>query len=391
MTRAVIVGAGAFGVSTALELRARGFDVIVVDPGPLPHPDAATNDLTKLVRGDYGGDLLYTDLFESAVPRWREDDRRRVANGERALFHETGFLVLSSEPMCPGGFEYDSHAALVGRGYPLERLDGAAIRRRFPVLGEGAFSDGYYNPVGGWAESGAVLASEVNRARRAGIGFEEGCRVASLVESAGRTTGVRLASGRELEADVVVVAAGTWTATLLPELGDCLRSTGHPVFVFRPERPERFSPPSFVPWAADIGRTGWYGFALTGDGVVKVANHGPGLAQHPDLPRHLADGDEARCRTFLRSALPELAEAAVVATRLCFYGDSFDGDFVVAAHPERPGVVVAAGDSGHAFKFMPVLGELVADAVEGRENMTTHRFRFRERGSPRAEQARCRQ
>jgi glycine/D-amino acid oxidase-like deaminating enzyme len=81
----------------------------------------------------------------------------------------------------------------------------------------------------------------------------------------------------------------------------------------------------------------------------------------------------------------------VVATRLCPYCDTADEDFWIAAHPERAGLTVAGGGSGHGFKFAPVLGPIIADAVEGKSNATSEKFRWRpevkmERG---LEAARC--
>jgi sarcosine oxidase/L-pipecolate oxidase len=389
--KVVVVGAGAFGVTTALELSARGFEVVVVCPGPVPHPDAATTDLSKLVRADYGCDTFYTELMERGFARWRAWNEQWVSEGGRALFHETGFLLLASEPLREGAFEHDSFSLLSARGYPLERLDERSLARRFPVLRPGKFVDGYYNPVGGWAESGAVLEAVFRRARRENVRVEEGFRMHALVEASGRVTGVRALDGRVEEGDVVVVAAGTWTPKLVPELADRILSRGQPVFVFRPRDASPFEPPRFVPWAADIGRTGWYGFAANAEGLVKVANHGAGRLQDPDAPRAVASTDEARFRAFLRDALPSLETAPLASTRLCFYSDTFDGDFLIDRHPERPGLVVASGGSGHAFKFMPMLGELVADCVEGKSNPFASRFRWRELAPARAEQARCRE
>lgn len=72
-------------------------------------------------------------------------------------------------------------------------------------------------------------------------------------------------------------------------------------------------------------------------------------------------------RTFLDPYLPELRENGlhVTGTRLCWYTDSFDNQFVVDAVPGKAGVMIATGGSGHAFKFLPVLGSFVADRIEG--------------------------
>jgi glycine/D-amino acid oxidase-like deaminating enzyme len=100
----------------------------------------------------------------------------------------------------------------------------------------------------------------------------------------------------------------------------------------------------------------------------------------PDSPERVVTAeDEKNLREFLASTFPSLADAPIVYTRVCMYCDTHDGHFWIARDPEREGLVVAAGDSGHGFKFAPVLGEIIADAVEGK-----HRNKFRWRPEVRA-------
>jgi glycine/D-amino acid oxidase-like deaminating enzyme len=143
--------------------------------------------------------------------------------------------------------------------------------------------------------------------------------------------------------------------------------------------PVRCSPPHFVVFGADSSRTGWYGFPAHPDtGVVKIANHGPGWPVNPVCdPRTVDDRYVQRLRKFLGDTFPELADAPVVSMRCCLYCDTPDEHFWISRHPENPVLTVAAGDSGHAFKFAPVLGRLIADAVEGRSNSTGDRFAWR--------------
>ena len=98
----------------------------------------------------------------------------------------------------------------------------------------------------------------------------------------------------------------------------------------------------------------------------------------PDSPeRVVTPEDEKNLREFLASTLPSLADAPIVYSRVCMYCDTHDGHFWIARDPEREGLVVAAGDSGHGFKFAPVLGEIIADAVEGKHNPLLDKFRWR--------------
>jgi glycine/D-amino acid oxidase-like deaminating enzyme len=191
--------------------------------------------------------------------------------------------------------------------------------------------------------------------------------------------GVETSTGDRFQAQIVIVAAGTWTHVLLPELGSVMRSVGQPVFHLRPNEPELFTAPSFTVFTADIERSGWYGFPLhPREGVVKVANHGPGVQLDPERgARDVTPGDIRALRTFLAETFPALAAAPITSTRLCLYCDTLDEHFWIDRHPEKEGLVVAAGGSGHGFKFGPLLGSLIADVVEGRPNPFAGRFRWR--------------
>ena len=70
------------------------------------------------------------------------------------------------------------------------------------------------------------------------------------------------------------------------------------------------------------------------------------------------------------------------------YCDAFDGNLLIGHDPSREGLVVASGGSGHGFKFAPLLGEVIADAVEHRPNKWGARFSWREAGALTTEEAR---
>jgi glycine/D-amino acid oxidase-like deaminating enzyme len=365
--RVLVIGGGIFGITAALELRARACDVTLVDPGPLPHPLAESTDISKIVRCDYGADEEYTLLGERALEGWR----RWNATWRTARFHETGVMFLTRTPLAPGSFEHSSYTLLARRGHRVERLDAAAIAARFPAYRPGLYVDGYFHREGGWAESGAVVAQLVRDAIDAGVTVRGDCTIDRLVDNGA------LAGDELLPADATLVCAGAWTPKLVPDLASFLRATGQPVFHLQPADPTLFAPARFPVFGADIARTGYYGFPLHRDGVVKIANHGTGIDLAPDDPRHVTSSQESALRDMLRESFPALADAPIVHRRLCVYSDTRDADFWIARHPDRPDLTVATGGSGHGFKFAPVLGELIADAVVGRTNRFSHKFRWR--------------
>jgi glycine/D-amino acid oxidase-like deaminating enzyme len=136
-------------------------------------------------------------------------------------------------------------------------------------------------------------------------------------------------------------------------------------------------------FGADITTSGYYGFPINRDGVVKIANHGLGREISPESPeRAVTPEDEENLRKFLATTFPALADAPIVYSRVCMYCDTHDGDFWIARDPEREGLVIAAGDCGHGFKFAPVLGEIIADAVEQKPNPILQKFRWRTEVQP---------
>jgi len=372
--RTIIVGGGINGVAAAIELKKRGHQVTLIDPGPLPHPLAASTDISKAVRAAYGADDDYTELAERSIRTWRQwNDELGVK-----LYHEVGFLFLCKRTMEPGHFEYESFQRLERRGHKVERLNPARLRERFPAWDGEVYEDGFLDVEAGYVESGQVVATLIDRAKSLGVELREGSRFASLDEKNGRVKGVVLNDGQHLAADIVTMAVGAWTPYLLPFTRNFFRTTGHAVFHLKPREPELFAPQLFPVFADDITATGYYGFPLNRDGVVKVANHGPGREMSPDSSqREVTPEDESSLRKFLRHALPRLADAPIVHTRVCLYCDTNDGDFWIARDPERSGLIVATGDNGHGFKFAPVLGEIIADAVEEKSNPFLQKFRWR--------------
>jgi glycine/D-amino acid oxidase-like deaminating enzyme len=381
----LILGGGCFGLTAALELRARGWRVTLIDQGSLPHPDAASTDISKVVRMDYAQDEQHTAMGELSLQRWREWNAR----WDEDLYHEVGFLVMSRDLMQPGGFEHDSRQFLTARGHTLRHTSAEMLRELHPAWNHAVYQEGYLNPTGGWVESGRVISRLAADARAAGITLIENVPQPHPLFEGSRCTGITSATGQTWLADAVLVTAGAWTPTLLPHLQEVMWATAQTVFHFQPQDPRPFTPPQFPVWGADIGKTGWYGFPANAAGLVKVANHGPGRRVNASDPRTLPTGEEVRYRAFLRETFPTLADAPLHSTRVCLYCDTFDGAFWIDHDPGHPGLIIAAGDSGHAFKFTPVLGEIIADVVERKPNPWAQRYRWREKTATSSDGARA--
>jgi sarcosine oxidase len=100
---------------------------------------------------------------------------------------------------------------------------------------------------------------------------------------------------------------------------------------------------------------------------LKLALHGDLRRTDPDhVDRTVQPADEATFRPCLERYMPA-ANGPVLAMRTCLYENSPDEHFILGLHPAHDRVVVAAGFSGHGFKFASVIGEALADlALDGR-------------------------
>ncbi len=363
-----------FGVTAALELTLRGHEVALVDQGPPPFVLAASTDISKVVRMEYGSDAFFMALAEEAMDGF-DDWNQRLS---RPFYHQTGVLMLSRSMMTEGSFEHDSWRMLLERGHSPERIQSDDLTRRFPVWNETAYADGFFHQRGGWVESGALIGELFELALQRGVRFIQGA-VTSVLMRNGRCEGVALQDGTSLHAGRTLLACGAWTTKLLPELDPFFRSSGHPVFHLRPANPAQFTPPAFTVFTADIAETGWYGFAThPSENVVKIGRHGTGLTIDPvSDAREVLDDDETSLRAFLAASLPDLADAKIVYTRRCLYADTMDADYWIDRHPQIPNLSVASGGSGHGFKMAPIMGGLIANMMEGKKDTRLDRFRWR--------------
>ncbi|KAF9526632.1 FAD dependent oxidoreductase [Crepidotus variabilis] len=398
-SRIVIVGAGCFGLSTAHHLLLRGYtDVTVLDRSTtLPAPDAASNDLNRIVRSSYA-DLFYAELAREAISSWK--DREKWGD----IYDESGLLLLG---LSPAKSEVDNHPYAdksyhndVVLGSRLNNLpNGEAIREVFPPdVRTGTFeqSAGYLNLDSGWANAGKGLrrlmqhietlngrilpGKEVNKILRHSVEQPKEVSPAKQ-QAAGKISGVQCADGSIVLADLVVIATGSWTPSAFTDLdlGKVCLATGQPVAMIQLSK-EEAEIYRRCPVILDFS-SGFYIFPPNEDHIVKMAQNSPGythfgIIDQISTPRTItSDPDQGLCiprtvlqvfRKHLKNIYPDLALKPFSATRLCWYTDTADEDWLIGRRPSDPSVVFATGGSGHAYKFLPVIGRLVADLIEGK-------------------------
>lgn len=175
--------------------------------------------------------------------------------------------------------------------------------------------------------------------------------------------------------DRLVVTAGAWTSYVLPALADKLKVTRQTIAWFHTRQPERFAPEHFPCWLLDEHTSGdvFYGFpqlnpdAFGAPAGLKIALHNPGQPVDPDhCEREVSEQEAAKMQSFMDRYMPG-QRVGISMLKSCLYTYSPDEHFVIDVLPDSDGkVVVAAGFSGHGFKFVPVIGQILADlAIQG--------------------------
>jgi glycine/D-amino acid oxidase-like deaminating enzyme len=170
-------------------------------------------------------------------------------------------------------------------------------------------------------------------------------------------------------ADSTICCCGPWLPKVFPDLlGDLIIPTRQEVFFFgTPSGDDRFVPPHLPVWIDFEDPRGPYGFPDLEARGVKLAFHRHGPAFDPDCDDRVPSAAGiTEARAFLGERFPALCDAPLTEARVCQYENTSNGDFLIDRHPEREGVWIVGGGSGHGFKHGPAVGEYVCDRVLGR-------------------------
>ena len=368
---AVVIGAGVFGAWTASYLLRAGQRVLLVDKYGPASARASSGGETRVIRMAYGPDEIYTRMSQLSLPAWT-GFFSRIRNPD--LFRQAGVLWLAAAEDASAAA---SVAVLTRNAIRHEVLDHSTLKQRYPQMAV---------PPGGWGifepESGGLLARRAVQAivedlLQAGVEF----RLAAVDPPVGdpHLAEIRTDSGEAIRADRFVFACGPWLGSVLPDvLGGRIFPTRQEVFYFGTAGDRRFSPPDLPIWL-DFG-LGYYGFPDIDGRGFKVAHDAHGEAFDPDtLERLPTPARIEHARGFLAQRFPALAAAPLLATEVCQYENTWNGDFVIDRHPAFDNVWIAGGGSGHGFKHGPAVGaylvrRMLDDAqAEPRFNIATKR------------------
>lgn len=385
----VVIGAGIFGLSTALAYAKRSPDshITVIDRFEPPVPDGSSVDTTRCLRFDYTNPL-YAKLSHEATEMIRHD---AVLS---PLFHQVGMTFVFDGKMDKWGVHWNSQLKNIQSAtdnFKLVEGSGAVFSNIHGTTEGHSAADTRWNQAYTNFDAGFIEADNAMRV------YYEKCKCYPQIHflfdevknvtfepGSNRANGVQLTSGRTINAQLVIVAAGAWSAKLV-NLENICNMTCIEVGWFNVTEDEE---------------NRWKNMSITTNlstGVnifpplrreVKVLRRSPGYLNtveipHPD-PQHVGtqvishprtqisnprdwmpEGAEEELRLNLKEIMPSLAERKFSKTKMCWLTQTKTANFLIDFHPGLENVLLVTGGSAHAWKFLPVIGDKVVDLLEG--------------------------
>ncbi|HTV92702.1 MAG TPA: N-methyl-L-tryptophan oxidase [Verrucomicrobiae bacterium] len=352
----VVLGLGGMGSAVAAHAARRGLRVAGFEQFPLVHERGSSTGRTRIIRKAYFEDAAYVPLLERAYTLWRELEER----SQTALLDLFGVLMLGQPDSVTVAGVTKAAAAY---DIAIEHLDAAQLRVRYPRIDAEANEVGVFEPDAGVVFPERAIATHLNDARDAGAALYDEVRIRGY-ERTGDRIRIHFDGDEPVSAARVAVCGGAWTNDLLPHLQLPLRVQRNVQYWFAPSLP--CGPqelPAFFLERASL-RAPLYAIPDLGDGF-KVAFHGYGeTTRADDLDREVRTGEIEAMRETLAKLMPDttmtLRDAAA-----CMYTLTPDGNFAIGRDPQNPNVVIACGFSGHGFKFVPAIGEIVTQLLLG--------------------------
>jgi len=357
--RVAVIGAGAFGGWTALELVRRGARVTLVDAWGPGNVRASSGGETRVIRAGYGSRAVYTRMAVRALALWRAHDERFG----RGFFRTTGALWMFGKD---DGFGKASLATLRAERVAMDELSPAVAQRRWPQIDFTGITSILVEPGAGYLLARRACEHVVERVVAEGGEYRQAA-VASPVRMTGALTSLPVTGGAPLSADVFVFACGPWLGSLFPDVvGKHVTPTRQDVFYFgTPAGDARFTEDAMPVWV-DFGSRLIYGIPGNANRGFKVADDTAGPVFDPTTgQRDVTAAGVKAAGAFLARRFPALATAPLLGSEVCQYEASPDSNYIIDRHPAASNVWIVGGGSGHGFKMGPAMGELVASLVTG--------------------------
>ncbi len=362
----LVIGLGAMGSATVLQLAERGLSVIGIDQYAPPHDRGSTHGESRITREAVGEGAAFVPLVRRSHQLWRALERESGAT----LFNACGGLILAHAGAASHMHEqadFLGNTIQLARqfGIPHECLSTSEITARFPQLQLAGDEAGYFEPGAGLLNPEACVATQLSLARKHGANIRTGEKVLAI-ERVGDRAKV-ITDTCEYSPGQLIVCTGPWLPQLLPQVFTARVTVRRQVlYWFTAASPSQYSParfPIFI-WHWGNGPDDvFYGFPDLGSGV-KVATEQAITTTTPEtVDRDVSASEIASMHaTHVKHRLIGVTADCIKAAT-CLYTNVPEARFIIDRLPDWPGVIAVSACSGHGFKHSAAIGEAVATWV----------------------------
>ncbi len=357
----IVIGVGSMGAATCYELAERGLRVLGLEQFRAPHEQGEHAGQSRIIRKAYFEHPDYVPLLERAYSNWRKLEQQTGTQ----VYHPTGLLYIG-EP---------DNALISGTrrsasAYNIPLVEDVAADRYRPFQVPDTFIV-LEEPDAGFLTPERAIRLYINESIKKKAVIQQEEKVLGWQSSA---HGVLVTTDKNTySADKLVITAGPWAGQLIPSLRNELTVTRQVIAWVETREPERFGPDRFPCWTYAVPGMDslFYGFpqldpdTFGGPAGLKLAWHAHGPVTDPDhVNRDVTKEEEALLVRFLETYIPGTYKRTLT-LKTCLYTNSSDENFIIDRLPgNHNNVMIAAGFSGHGFKFVSVVGEILADLAE---------------------------
>jgi sarcosine oxidase len=364
---AIVIGLGGMGSAALCALARRGTRVLGIEQFDIGNDLGSSGAGVRIYRFAQFLDPAYVLLMRHAYAAWTRLERDAE---ERLLFRTGGLDMGSADSALVTG----SRAACTQHGLAHDVMTAAETMRRFPAWTLSPDTVAVFQPDSGLLSADRAIAAHLKVALAHGADVRAHTRVLGITEQTDRVV-VETSRG-PVEAGHAIVAAGPWARDFAPTLARRAVPERQVVGWFAPQDPALFRLGRFPIFIAEDETGNYYGFPEHERPGVKFGRHGHrNEATTADtIDRTIHPEDEAVLGRFKDRWFGGRLGTAL-AYKTCLYTNTPDNHFIVDRMPGTVAVWLAAGFSGHGYKFCAGIGEILADLVrDGRTAAPVHLF-----------------
>ncbi len=357
----IVVGAGSMGSATAYYLGKQGKCVLLIDAFTPPHDEGSHHGDTRLIRFAYGEGEKYVPFVLRAKKLWDEiADLSGMPN-----FLQTGIINV--------GHHDDSFIQSVKHtsdafGLPLQTLNAEEVMDKWPGISIPSDFVALYETESGVMLTKPAIEGYLQEAFKYDVTAKFNAPVTHINVANGKAV-VTIANGEQFEADNCIVTVGAWAKTVLEQTGMTIPvQATRKTFAWFDAPEELYGEALYPGFTFQFDKESYYGFPSIDGAGLKVGRHDQGVPVDPSevkAPFGEVAGDKEDLQRFLAGYMPQVG--ALKQGKTCMYAMTPDEDFIIDTHPVHKEIILAAGFSGHGFKFASAVGEALSELAMGQQ------------------------